>query len=172
MRPATGSVALSDDGAYLIFSAGGSIQLSNASEGSRVLMNAGFGAAVAFVPGAHDAAVVARGTGVVLIHDAPNTAAQQMLVGDDDAFAQIAGLAFSPDGRRLYIASSASNSVVTLDASSGARSDLSCSCSLSGLSRMGAAFRLNEFSTGPLWLLDAGATAPRIVFVPAWKEGL
>jgi hypothetical protein len=172
MRPALGSAALSDDGAYLLFSAGGSIQLANATEGSRVLMTAGFGAAVAFAPGGHDAAVAARGTGAVMIHDVPNTASQQLLAPDDSAFAQLAGLAFSLDGRHLYIASASANSVVTLDTASGARSDLSCSCSPSGLTRMGSAFRITEFSTGPLWLLDAGAPTLRIVFVPAWKEGL
>jgi hypothetical protein len=166
------SLALSDDGAYLIFSAGGTIQLANASEGSRVLMNAGFDAAVAFAPGAHDAAVAARGTGVVLIHDAANTAVEQTLAGDDAAFTQVTGMAFSGDGRRLYLASASSSSVIAFDAASGARTDLATSVPPAGLTRMGSSFRLNNFSTGPLWLVDTAGANPRVVFVPAWKAAL
>ncbi len=171
-RPTIASMALSDDGAYLLFSAGGSIQLANASEGSRVLTSAGFGAAVAFAPNSRDAAIAAPGTGALILHDVANTAAPQPVAADDPAFAQIAGIAFESTGRRVFIASASSNSVVSLDAATGARADFTCSFRPTGLSRMGAAFRLNDFSTGPLWLLDANASAPRVVFVPAWKAAL
>ena len=46
------------------------------------------------------------------------------------------------------------------------RADVACDCRPFGLTRMGTAYRLNEFGSGPLWLLDTAAD-PRIVFVPA-----
>ena len=36
-----------------------------------------------------------------------------------------------------------------------------------GLAPMGDLFRLNEPGSAPMWLLDAGAGGPRMVFVPA-----
>jgi hypothetical protein len=171
-RPSVSSMTLTDDGAYLLFSAGGSIQLANASEGSRVLTSAGFGAAVAFAPNSRDAAIAAPGTGALILHDVANTAVPQPLAADDAAFAQIAGIAFEPTGRRVFIASASSSSVVSLDAATGTRSDYTCSFRPTGLTRMGTAFRLNEFSSGPLWLLDQNSSTPRVVFVPAWKAGL
>jgi hypothetical protein len=44
--------------------------------------------------------------------------------------------------------------------------EIACDCRPSSLVRMGTAFRLNDFGTGPLWLLEDSAN-PRILFVPA-----
>jgi len=45
---------------------------------------------------------------------------------------------------------------------------LSCQCTPTGLDRLAGTdvFRLTEPSTGPMWVLDAGAHQSRIVFVP------
>jgi hypothetical protein len=171
MRQAAGqihpdSLAVSDDGVYLLFSTGGSIQLASQSGGIRGVMTAGAGASVAFAPGGYDAAVAARGTGAVLITNVPGSAAQQTLAAGDASFQVIAGLGFSADGKRLFIASAAANSVVTLDLA-GNRTDIPCTCTPTELTPMGNAFRLNEMSSGPLWLADNGSSAPRVVFVPA-----
>jgi hypothetical protein len=160
------SFAISDDGAYLLFAVGEAIQLASQSGGVRGVMSAGAGASVAFAPGGHDAAVAARGTGAVLISDVPGAAAQQTLAAGDQSFQIVAGLSFSADGKRIFMASAAAQSVVTLDLS-GNRTDVACNCSPAELTPMGNLFRLNELGTGPLWLADAGSSGPRIVFVPA-----
>ncbi len=160
------SLAVSDDGAYLLFGAGADIQLASRAGGVRGVMTAGTGASVAFASGGHDAAVAARGTGAVLIRDVPGAAAQQTLAAGDASFQKIAGLAFSADGKRLFIASPAAQSVVILDMA-GNRTDVACGCSSTELVPMGNLFRLNELGAGPLWLADAGASGPRVVFVPA-----
>ena len=171
-KPAMTSMAVSDDGVDLLFVAGGSLQLANAAEGSRTLLSPGVGAMAAFAPGARDAAVVSRDGGVILIRDVANAAAQQTLAPGDAAFASIAGLAFSADGANLIISSASQNSVITLDAASGSRRDITCSCAVTSLTRMGGSYRLTEFSADPLWLFDASSATPRIVFVPALKAGL
>jgi hypothetical protein len=161
------SFAVSDDGTYVLFAVGGSIQLASQSGGVRGVMSAGAGAAVAFAPGAgYNAAVAARGTGAVLIQNVAGGSAQQTLAASDASFQAIAGLSFSADGTHLYMASAAAQSVVTLDLS-GNRTDLSCNCTPTQLAPMGKLFSLTAFGAGPLWLADAGSTGPRVVFVPA-----
>jgi hypothetical protein len=160
------SLAISDDGVYLLFAVDGSIQLASQSGGVRGVTSVGASASVAFAPGAHDAAIAARGTGLILISDVPGTAAQHTLAAGDPSFQAVAGLSFSADGKRIFMASAAAQSVVTLDLS-GNRTDVACNCAPAELTPMGNLFRLNELSSGPLWLADAGSSGPRVVFVPA-----
>jgi sugar lactone lactonase YvrE len=167
---APGSLAVSDDGAFLLFAAGGSIRLLGTAGGNRKLMDAGDGALVAFARAGHDAAVAdPGGAGVVLFRDVAGASTQSVLAPPDDSTAAPVGLAFSPDGRKLYLANSAARSVTVLDLATGDRSAVRCDCAPAGLVPMGNLLRLTEFGAGPLWLLDAGAAAPRMVFVPAAK---
>jgi hypothetical protein len=76
-------------------------------------------------------------------------------------------VAFSGDGRSLFLASTKARSVTAFDLQSGAQNTIACNCAPSNLIRMGNVFRLNELSREPLWLLDPAASAPRILFVPA-----
>jgi hypothetical protein len=161
------SLAVSDDGTYLLFAVGSSIQLASQSGGVRGVMTAGAGASVAFAPGSgYNAAVAARGTGAVLIQNVAGSAAQQTLAVDDGSFEVVAGLSFSTDGKHLFAASAAAQSVVTLDLS-GNRADIACSFTPTELQPMGNLFLLTAFGTGPLWLADTGSSGPRVVFVPA-----
>ena len=122
-------------------------------------MDAGDGALVSFASGGHDAAVAdPGGAGVVLFRDVAGASTQSALAPAGDTLAAPVGLAFSPDGRKLYLASSAARSVTVLDR---------CDCAPAGLVPMGNLLRLTDFGAGPLWLLDAGAADPRMVFVPA-----
>jgi DNA-binding beta-propeller fold protein YncE len=165
---APGWLAISDDGALLLFAASGSVQLLGMAGENRKLMDAGDGALAAFAAGSHDAAVAdPGGAGVVLFRDVAGASTQSVLALPDDGIAAPVGLAFSPDGRKLYLASSAARSVTVLDLATGDRSAIACDCAPAALVPMGNLFRLNELGTGPLWLLDAGSKGLRIVFVPA-----
>ena len=73
------------------------------------------------------------------------------------------GAAFSADRRKLFVTGA---QVMALDIASGDHAEIACGCSPSGLTPMGSAFRLNELTGEPLWLLDVSAD-PRTVFVPA-----
>jgi DNA-binding beta-propeller fold protein YncE len=163
-RPFTGSLAVSDDGTCLLAAGLDSVQVFAAS-GAGSLMPA-HNALAAFAPGAHDAAIVdAQGAGVILVRDVSGAAAQRALAGPDDLPGGAVGVAFSADGGKLYIASSAGQGVAAFDLASGNRANIGCACAPGGISAMGSLFRLNEFGAGPLWLLDPAG--PGIVFVPA-----
>ena len=160
-------MALSDDGALLLAAAGGVVRLFHTAGPTSSLMDAGFPALVAFARNSHDAAVLDAAAGLVLFHDLDGARARQTVAEPDEGLASAVGLAFSEDGSRLFVASAAARSVAAFDVASGARSATACDCTPAGLTPMGGLFRLNEPGSVPLWLLDAGADGPRMVFVPA-----
>ncbi len=165
--PATGDYALSDDGVYLLSVSGGSARLLSVNGENRSLVQAGAGSLAAFTPGGHDAAVIDPTAGLLLIRDASGAATAQTIAQLDDSLASAVGIGFSQDGAKLYVPSAGAQGVVIFDLSASSRGTISCDCTPATLVPMGSLFRLNEFGSAPLWLLDAGAAAPRIVFVPA-----
>jgi DNA-binding beta-propeller fold protein YncE len=157
-RSDVGAMAVSDDGSYLLYGSSGAVELLGISGDSRKLTDAGLGALVAFAPGGHDAAVVDGGM-VAFFQDAAGAATVRRLPG----IAGGKGVAFSPDGGRLFVAAA---SVTAVDVLTGDRGEIVCGCRPSGLVRIGNAFRLNDLDAEPLWLLDVSAD-PQMVFVPA-----
>jgi hypothetical protein len=162
-RQLAGAFAVSDDGGYLLVAEGAGVQLFG-SGGSRQVLSTRT-TAVTFLPGSHDAAVA--GSGVTLLKDVGGAATAQVLA-DADPSLNFVGLAYSADGGRLYLASS--QGVAAFDLASGTRTAIPCDCSPAGITGMGNLFRLNEVGQSPLWLLDANAATPRIVFVPVRSE--
>jgi hypothetical protein len=77
------------------------------------------------------------------------------------------GLAFSGDGKFVVAASRTAKSVTIFDLAAGAATTLDCSCTPTGVARMGKLFRLTDAGSGPVWMVDMNATPARIVFVPA-----
>jgi len=164
------SFAISDDGVYLLSVSGGSVRLLSVNGQNSSLVPAGAGSLVAFAPGGHGAAVLDPAAGLSVIRDATGAATQQAIAQSEDSLASAAGIGFSQDGAKLYVASSTAPGVVIFDLSASSRSTVSCVCTPTTLAPMGSLFRLSEFSSGPLWLLDTGTAGPRIVFVPARTE--
>jgi sugar lactone lactonase YvrE len=99
----------------------------------------------------------------VLFRDLTGASERRVLTGT----AAPTGLAFSPDGRKLFVASASARSVAAYDLGSGERTTIACDCQPGALAAMGNVFRLNDLGVDPLWLLDAGGAEHRIVFVPA-----
>jgi hypothetical protein len=159
-RTTTAGVAVSDDGKYLMVSRGQSVSLIGPSGDARVLADAHGPATLAFAPGGHDAAIVTGGTlsvfqnvaGASTRQDFPNATAS-------------AGLAFSADGAKVLMAGP--RAVTIQDRNTGDHKLVECDCTIVRLTPMGSMFRVNDPGSGPLWLLDAGADAPRMLFVPA-----
>uniref|UniRef100_Q02BY3 Uncharacterized protein n=1 Tax=Solibacter usitatus (strain Ellin6076) TaxID=234267 RepID=Q02BY3_SOLUE len=160
-RTALDSLAVSDDGAYLLYAAGGPVELVGVAGDSRKLLDAPPGALVAFAPGGHDAAVFHGGI-LTIFQDLIGAATRRDIQGVSAPSA----LAFASDGRTLFAASERIRGIYSIEATTGNTSTLSCDCAPTTLITMGSFFRLNELGDGPLWLLDASA-APRLVFVPA-----
>lgn len=163
------ALAVSDDARTLLVSANNSIRFFESYADMGKLMDTAPGALVAFASGGHDAAVVDSGAGVVLYRDLTGAGASQVIAPPDEGNTVFSALAFSTDGKSLFLASSAAQTVTQLDLSAGARNRIPCSCSPTILARMGSVFRLTELAGDPLWLLDAPESAPRVVFVPAFQ---
>jgi hypothetical protein len=166
VSPRRSSLAVSDDGAWVLYASGNSVRLLGAGGADRRLLDLAGSAIVAFAPASAGAAVVdPNGAGLVLFADVASAAARTLAPAA--AVGSAAGLAFSPDGSRLLVASPSDRSVLSFDTASGDRGAISCNCAPAGLHRMGNLFRLNDLEKGPLWLLDWNAAEPRTVFVPA-----
>jgi hypothetical protein len=164
---APSALAVSDDARSLLVNVNNSIRLFESYADMGKLIDAAPGAQVAFAAGGHDAAVADAGAGVVMFHDLAGAGASQVVAPPDDSGAAFSALAFSADGKALFVASAATQAVTQLDLSAGSRSRMPCDCSPTVLARMGKVFRLTELAGDPLWLLDGPESAPRIVFVPA-----
>jgi sugar lactone lactonase YvrE len=163
------SFAVSDDGSYMLYADGGSVRLWGAAGEDFAVMPAASNTVVAFAPGGHDAAAADLSVGVVLLGDVAGAGSRRTLAASS-GMAYPAGLAFSADGRKLFLADAAARSVTAFDLASGAPTVVSCDCVPAGLFPMGGLFRLNDAGAGPLWLLDASSGDARVVFVPVRLE--
>lgn len=160
---AAASLALSDDGAWLLLAAGSELRLIGVSSASSVTLMTIGPAVLAFAPGNHDAAVSTAGS-LIVIRDATGSATQQPLTADS-ALGRAVGVAFSPDGGTLYAAGSA-GLVYSYDLAGGTGVEQSSGAAATVLEPMGGYFRLNEAGSGPLWLVVPVAGSPRVFFVP------
>ena len=160
-------LAISDDGGYLLVVSGGAIRVIGTAGDNRKLMDAAAGAWAAFAPGNHDAAVLDAAAGLVLFSDVAGASIERVLAGPDSRMASPVGVAFSPDGQKLFVAGAGARAVAAFDIASGGRTIVACDCIPTGLVQMGGLFRLNEIGAEPLWLLDARTGEPRMIFVPA-----
>jgi hypothetical protein len=164
------AIAVSDDARLLLMSVSNSIRFFESYADMGKLIDTAPGALVAFSAGGHDAAVADSGAGVVLFRDLAGSGASQVIAPPDENGAAFSALAFSADGKALFLATAGAQAVTQLDLSDGTRSRMACNCSPTALARMGSVFRLTELAGDPLWLLDAPESAPRIVFVPAFES--
>jgi len=154
------ALAVSDDGAYLLYAAGGPVELLAVAGDSRQVLDGAPGTLAAFAPGSHDAAVI-QGGNIHIFNDLAGAATRLTI----DSPASPTALAFTRDARSLLIASAAGRSVTTLNLATAERSSLACECAPAILTPMGSVFRLNELGKDPLWLLDT-ASARGLIFVP------
>jgi hypothetical protein len=155
------SLAVSDDGAHLLYAAGGPVELIGVAGNSRQVMPGSMGALTAFAPGSHDAAIVHAGK-LFLFQDIAGAATERNF----DGISAPSAVAFSPDSQRVFVASTAGRTITAFRVATGERSDLTCDCAPESLIPMGSFFRLTELSGEPLWLLDA-VSDRGLVFVPA-----
>ena len=160
-RPLPFTLAVSDDGQYLLYGAGGLIELFGVAGDRRQVANGPREVTAAFAPGGHDAAVVQLDK-LTLFQDIAGAATERSFPGIE----MPSGVAFSPDGQRLFVASMGLQSVTTIQVSTGDRSELPCDCAPYVLVPMGSVLLLNELGSEPLWLLDT-ASERGLFFVPA-----
>lgn len=161
---APAGMALSDDGAWLLAVENGSLELIGAG-GSHAIATVGRSGLAAFAPGGHDAAMLDSQQVLTMVRSVDSTATQQVLA-QNAGVTGAAGLAFSADGKSLFLAG-AGQTMMVVNVSTGAQTAVACNCTATGLQRMGNVYRLTEPGSGPVWLLDPAAGTPRVVFIPA-----
>ncbi len=160
-RTLPGMLAISDDGAYVLYAADGPMELMGVAGDGRQIMARAAGALAAFAPGSHDAAII-HGGKLTLFQDIAGAATERAFSG----MAAPSAVAFSPDSQKLFVASATGRAVTTIQLATGDRSALACDCAPAILVPMGSVFRLTELGSEPLWLLDT-ASERGLVFVPA-----
>jgi hypothetical protein len=162
------ALAVSDDGDVLLSvvrGRSGDTVYAHRDAGPQVFYRARRVAAVAFVPGRQDV-LVAEPASIKLVR--PDLGKQDAGVDPDG---DVAAVAASPDGQRVFVASR-SGRVTIHDLRSGSSASVTCACEPRTLAalRGTAVFRLNESGNGPFWLLDADGAEPRISFVVSGGE--
>ena len=167
---AASALAVSDDALALLVSVNSSIRFFESYTDMGKLIDTAPGALVAFAAGSHDAAVADAAAGVVLFHDLAGAGGSQVIAPPDENGAPFSAVAFSADGKALFLANAAAQAVTQLDLTAGSRNRIACNCSPTVLARMGNVFRLTELASDPLWLLDAPESTPRIMFVPVFES--
>lgn len=117
--------------------------------------------ALAFLENSRDALIGAPDG----VFRAPNAGAEPLqLLADTASASAIAAL----DSLRILIVENSNQSVIEMNLSSLTRRDAQCPCAPTNLTRMAGSsiFRLNEISSGPLWLVEISDNGLRTIFVP------
>lgn len=160
------SLAVSDDGATLvaILPQGRTAQaamLYRAGSAGQILLSDRRFSAIQFIPGTSQLIAAASSTLVVI-----SPTSTEVLARGREGFRGIAAVGASSDGAKIF-AAAAAGGITIFDRTTGLQSAVACSCAVTGLARLrgNAVFRLNERIDGPIWLLDADAPEPRVVFV-------
>ena len=122
-----------------------------------------------FLPGSDDLLVADSSTSTVTLIRHSSTAPAPQAFTSSNIQSPIA-VAASQDGQWAIVANSADQSVVRLDLT-GATAPLriACACQPSQLAAFdgNAVFRLTAPGAGPTWLVDASASTPQTLFIPA-----
>jgi hypothetical protein len=160
-------LAVSDDGASLAavvkLTENEATVFSYSADGAgQALLHDRQFASLEFVPGSANI-LMATGNTVYLYQGGQGL---QLLADQRDGLANVVGAAASGDGARVFIAMQ-SGQVAVRNLQASTLTLLSCSCQPAGVWRLRgqAVFRLNELGAGPIWVVDGGASDPRILFV-------
>jgi hypothetical protein len=127
--------------------------------------------AIDFLHRRHDA-ILTGASDAFLIQDVLGAAGVVALAGD--GISSPSAVTMAGDNSHAFALNSNSGVVVALDLSGGASVASDCQCAATGLARLNgaAAFRLTEYSTGPMLIVDGAALSqappgpPRVLFVP------
>ncbi|HZS51772.1 MAG TPA: hypothetical protein VFA54_12975 [Bryobacterales bacterium] len=165
------AMAISDQDGLVLAAASenrrGSVFAVSPGNPPRFVAQVGRASALSFLEGSQDALIADYDRSeLLLVRDVQGAAQALTLAGPADGIANpIAIASAGRDGRVLAISES---QITVLDLNGSAPAALPCACSLSGIHRLSGngVFRLDS-AAGKTLLLDAGASNPRILFVPS-----
>jgi DNA-binding beta-propeller fold protein YncE len=164
------TVAIGDDGGTVLAGVGAALYQITAGGEVPVLTELGKVSAIA-VPA----------TGTAIIADSAHSQIHRVrgigggieanvIAGPKDGISSPVAVTVSRDGSRAFVANGKGGTVSVIGLKlEGVVTKIACGCTPTGLARLAGdeVFRLTEISSRPLWMLEAGAHEPRILFVPA-----
>ena len=160
------ALAVSDDGglvlAAIVESDAAALYSYSKSGAAHRILTAGKIRSIEFFNRSHDAVFADElENKIVLLRDG----ADATLVGSINAPIAVAA---SLDNRKIFVASSASQTIISLSLDDGTSVSTACGCEPVTLARLqgGAAFRITDRSDGPAWIFDTGGAEPRVLFIP------
>ena len=163
------AAVVSDAGTVLVETGGGAVGVLSAAGALGKVTTVAQVGGMSFLPGIEDALVADGGKSTVtLVHSVAGSPTVQALSAT--GVNQPAAVSVSRDGRWGVVANGGEQSVVYLDLQNGgAPVKMACACQPTVVNALngGKAFRLNDVSTGPVWMVDLSGTSPRMLFVPA-----
>ena len=106
---------------------------------------------------------------VFSIVDPRGAASRRHLLDNSDGVSTPTGLIVAPTDQ-IYVTNSGSRSIMTLDGTGRLLRSQHCDCNLSGLYPLrDSVYRLSDRLDETIFLLEAGRTGDRVVFVPALR---
>jgi hypothetical protein len=168
-------MAVSDDGGLLVYSVAeggreGVFSWTASSASSRFVSAANAVGGIAIT--ANGAAIVTDrdANEVFAVWDAGEGSFPQYLAASADGVSQPADVAVSASNR-IYVANLGSANIMALDSGGRLLGAHACNCELSGLFPLrDSVFRLTKRLDQTVYLLDAGPTRDRILFVPPFTR--
>ena len=160
------SVAVSDDGVSVLFSASGAVyQLLSSGSATRIV-NVEGAAALAFLPDSNDAAVGDSGSGAVFSVRSGAVASAYVLA---TGLAGLNSLNATEDGRSLWVACPGQRVIWSVDIVTGQKHRADLTIAASGLDRLhnGNTFLIAAEPGQPAWIAFLEGETVRTVFVPA-----
>jgi hypothetical protein len=163
------ALSVSDDAHTVLAGVGGAVYWVSPSGDVPILTHLHKITAIAFAD-AHSALVADAGDNRIhRIRNVTGVVAADEVAESKDGIANPVAVAVSRDGKRAFVANAKSGTVTILDLHEGKpATKVACQCTLTGLDRLAGeeVFRLTEPSDRPLWMLEASARLPRVLFVP------
>ena len=160
------ALAVSDDGGLvltaIVESDATSLYSYSTSGAAHRILTAGKIRSIEFLNRSHDAVFADElESKIILLRDG----ADATLIASVNAPIAVAA---SSDNRKIFVASSASQTITSLFLDDGTSVSTACGCEPVTLARLqgGAAFRITERSDGPAWIFDTGGAEPRVLFIP------
>ncbi|MFB3779236.1 MAG: hypothetical protein ACE141_16585 [Bryobacteraceae bacterium] len=165
------ALAVADGGGGILLASGqrSPVWLIRPDGGPQVLSYVAASPSLAFLPSSLDALIADGGASTVtLARDVEGSIRLTQVGGPAEGVSNPVAVVASADGRNALVANSEPAGVVTLSLGGGESSLVPCNCRVTALEPLsgGAAFRVNQPGDGPIWLLDAAVSPPRMVFVP------
>jgi DNA-binding beta-propeller fold protein YncE len=167
-------MTVSDDGSLVLYSVSqgthDALFAWTALNGSRMLTTGDSISDIALTPAGDAVVADARSNEIFSITDPKGYASRLFLADDRSGVSNPTSVAVSKGGQ-IYVANGGSDTIVTLDSAGHVLRVQQCGCELAGLFPLkDSLYRLSDRTDSTLYLLEAGVTGDRVLFVPPSRK--